>query len=123
MKVNKRHREEASRIWSESNDPAGSGFGPEAIAEALAAAEHRGASTRALELWAMDVLTAWAKKTEAWWLNDFRGSGSAVCDLEDMTDAPRRRFEGATTGEAMIAAARALKAAHPELPDEPKETT
>jgi hypothetical protein len=93
-------------------------------AEALATAEHRGASTRALELWAMDVLDAWA---EMQLCDSPAGHHTTdVAKADDGTVGWCLHTAGGVSGvhlnapSARITAARALKAAHPELPDEPK---
>ena len=48
-KVEQQHREVALVSWSRSNDPAGSDFGPELIARALADAEERGRQSAQVE--------------------------------------------------------------------------
>lgn len=94
------------------------------------AAEHRGASTRALELWAMDVLDAWLRMEEPAETRDWRSNYDPVAKLgycettwNDGVDPGAVEYKGEDEKAARIAAARALKQAHPELPDEPKETT
>lgn len=69
-------------------------------------AEHRGASTRALELWAMDVLSAGARlQAEA---------------LHIPGDREPELMMVPITAAGRLAAARSWKKHHPELPDEPK---
>lgn len=143
MKVERHHREAAYlALYPEAHESHVRNFGADKlrglddnaalrrVAEAIAAAEHRGASTRALELWAMDVLTEW-RRGEAtrrdWTMHssgDLEHLGASLCWVYE-----RRRdgsfhgqnFGGSDDVAALIAAARALKQAHPELPDEPKE--
>lgn len=105
------------------------------VAEALAAAEHRGASTRALELWADDVIDGWAASHSGFGfitdtdLGDHDTEEPWLCHVahNDRGKVPALYLRFAGRGDsapaARIAAARALRAAHPELPEEPKETT
>ncbi len=106
------------------------------VAELLAAAEQRGASTRALELEqlraavneAVTELGKWQQRTHT----------GSVCWPQPMHDGTIRVYAAAVGKTPMVAQGRdflvvvrglcaqlgiALKLAHPELPDEPKETT
>ena len=86
----------------------------EGYAQALADVHMgRGTSTRALELWAMDVLNA-SSDWEVYPGPRQDNRGLSYCVARDVS------HEGKTPAEAMVSAARALKAAHLELPDEPK---
>lgn len=80
----------------------------ELMRAALASAEHLGASTRALELWAMDVLSESSRRQA----QALHVPGDRMPDLMMVPIGAAAR----------ISAARALKLTHPELPEEPKET-
>jgi hypothetical protein len=79
---------------------------------------------RALELWAMDVLDAWAASGPPPKHHTLSKATPGMHAPYCVTIEPRwqnpSKFAGQTAKEARLKAGRALKAAHPELPDEPK---
>jgi hypothetical protein len=96
--------------------------------EALASAEQsasRRPEARALELWAMDVLDSECASEDGCLFECAHTGGDGptpyLCTVEGIdTKAAKQKFWAAKPAAARIAAARALRAAHPELPEEPK---